>query len=546
MDLRAAVIVACIVVTGGAAAAQENADSLAALDALEAESALDPDVVLRAEWDALLADPVDINRGDLERLRVLAWLDGESLAALAAGRPFASLAEIEHLPGWDAWSLQRLRPFVVLHAPRHRAPRWQAHLAWSASATRMRLDSGGLALNARIDPDVPERTTGTLRWRGRHLAIGAGDVRAGHAQGLLLWTATQELRAGSAVWRGGRGTSGLDGATRDHALRGASAEWLHRRGGFFVASGTHAQGRGFVAGTSLRPFTGCELQLAALELGTLRAASLGAGLGTAPLRAAFELAGWNRAWAGTAALELRRGTTRFVTRLQVTPGDVPLPFGVLPATVRRTASREAAATIAWRRGTARFELGVATSRRDGSDATQRLHHEATCAVTTTEPHTRMAISCRLGRRTTRTLAWDGGARLLADADTDWSGAVQLRRDLRPGWSGVAVLRAAWSLPLAAAARSGRAWQVRCERQAGRVRPAFGLGAFAVDPGILLVESAPAGGLGTARLRGDGLRLSAAVHGQWLGFDVRGGAWRAWRGADGDAAGGAASVALQLP
>jgi hypothetical protein len=94
--------------------------------------------------------------------------------------------------------------------------------------------------------------------------------------------------------------------------------------------------------------------------------------------------------------------------------------------------------------------------------------------------------------------------------------------------------------------SGRAWQVRLERDTGSLRPALGLGAYGTDSGIVLAESAPAGGFAAASLRGEGVRASLGLRAAWHGLDVRAGAWNDWRGATTRRSGWEAAFGMRLP
>jgi DNA uptake protein ComE-like DNA-binding protein len=124
--LVASAVFTAIGVRVAAQSATSDSSRVAAVDALQAEAELDLDAALRAEWDALLADPVDLDRGDLQRLRALPWIAAADIAAIAAARPFATVDDLARLPGWSRDAVERLRPFVEVHPQPRRAPRWNA------------------------------------------------------------------------------------------------------------------------------------------------------------------------------------------------------------------------------------------------------------------------------------------------------------------------------------------------------------------------------------------------------------------------------------
>jgi hypothetical protein len=532
----------------GRAASQPVADdSLRApiVDALQVEAEIDLDATVRAEWDALLADPVDLDRGDLQRLRVLPWIGETEIAALVAGRPFASVEDLQRLPGWSRAALERLRPFVEVRAGRAGAPRWNATAHWSESTARARFAAGAWTLSGRTDPQDPLRTTGVVRADTRRWHTALGDVRCTHALGLLLASGTSSARAGESGWREGRGLTGLEGFDRARSLRGAGVACDAGMLQVAVLAGRHAAGRGQAIACRLHCDPAFELRAAALALADTRALSVGFAAGRPASRLAFEAAGWGKRWAFGGALEVRHGPHRGTARLQVAPFDAPLPFGSLSAAARRAATCEVQASVATRRGPVHLELGWAATRRVEADGALRHKREQAVAAETRIGRTQCTM--RILRRATRDEDWENATSYVGSEEVQWAWIVRARQRLFSGWAGVATLRGAQeTIDPVGLSTAGRAWQIRLERVRGAWRPELGLGAHDVDAGIALAESAPAGGFATASLRGAGIRTGIGLRGAWHGLELRAGAWNEWPATVLRRGGAAVSFGMRIP
>jgi len=483
------------------------------------ETALDYnlDAATLAELDDLALDPVRLNDGDLERLHAIPWLGRRAIEAVRQARPLASLRDLGRLPGWSSDLARRVAPFVVLGAARRvEAADWEAEvrsrLLRKGREWRLHL-ADGEAIACRILAR-PSTRSGYLQARGRGWKAVAGDLRLGHAQGLLAWTAVVEPRAESAPLRRGRGLVGSDAAATLRSARGAAFEMRPGSARLVFAAGGLVKEPIVASLAELGLGPRVSLQVAGVRVGGRGAASLGLQLASAVGEVAFEVGGRPSGAAGAVALQMRAGGGRLEARLQATPEHYAPALAALSGTERRRATRLAQLALGGRRGGIDLECDLLQSSRcdsmgDRGEATESaLRFEWRDAGTQVVLRLRHRESRRqrideegLGspdRERTRTLS--GGVR--HDLGPGWRAAVDFRQSEHPATSG------------SDSAGAGRGWQMRIERAAGKLRGGLSVASFSAAggaPSLLLPELGV--GVGEATTwwaSGDGLRLATAL------------------------------------
>jgi hypothetical protein len=492
-----------------AAASGADAETLAVATfgaTADTTGAFAADVAVLSALDDLLADPVRLVRADVDRLRVLPWLDADDLAALGAALPIANAADLMARTGWPRDVVARTAPFLRF-APA--APIGVA-LHCDARRTEVRLSHAALGIAARIRGG----RAGCATARRGDATATVGDLRLGLGQGLLVWTSSLGLDVGAAPVRR---APGIVAATSRSGVRGAGVEWRRRRSQAFAAGGRTPAGRAAAA-------AGARARFGATWVGLAWARAEGRdgfGIDAARRHAAGRLAAEAAATAGggaggALAFEGGRGRAAFGLRLQATRGALLGWAGV-------------------ERGTESARAVLATARLEGGG--RALEVEALHASAETplgERTSRWAWSgrgaCRLAgarvglhvvhRERRRASLVAGGEALRA---TRALGVTATVRVVRPGgWQVGADARARGD-----PARLDRAWQAAAERNGRNTGATFSVASFVAARRWTLSIPGAGAADGAATVRGDGIRVAAALRLAWRGCTLGGVAAWIW-------------------
>ena len=473
------------------------------LHELYAAEILDAETV--AELDDLLHDPVDLNRGDLERLRHLPWLDAAAIEALRAARPLADWDALSRVPGWSEDRVRLSSPFVQLVAPAP-AP-WRAELASRALRARTELLARASTSHARLElrrtsePLLLPTGYATARLGGFRLA--AGDLKANHAQGLLWASGSQALRAGSQALRHGRGNTGTTALDRARVVRGAALEARAGPFAFEIVSGTHASAR-VEAGAVQLTAGATRVRAAALRRATdvWLGSEIRRDVGRAG--AALEIVRGRGGVAWALAARAGQRSVQLAARLEHAAAEVSPFAAVLPRT------RGALAEVTWRH--ARVTVLVAVAAIAGTDTLGTDRRERDQALEARWSGRPVGLEARWSERRAR----DRGIGVEApEADAE---RVLRRLMARLRWQRRSLR--AWvehrSVELVRShvpAESGSSWQVGVEAARRPWRAALACTAFRVTHGHaapVVPEPGLGGGAAAWRLHGDGLRAAAGL------------------------------------
>ena len=508
MDLRrlALTVFALWGACGCALASGVNDSTVMVLAALQDEPDLFFDDETLSLLDALLVDPVDLERGDRSRLRVIPWLEEESILALDAAEPPRSIAELARLPSWDPDLARRVAPFVRF-ARRRTGPASHAALVATEGAMGGRIESAHFDLSCRVSRSTPSAAHGFARLRRGGATLAAGELRVGHAQGLLGWTGETGPGAGQAIWRNARGMVGSEALAPARTLRGAGIEWRGARSRTSFLVGVADDGVRLLAAANARVGRTCEIQAAVDRCGEAITWSLGTTLGSTHRRFGLEVAGRDRP-AVAAAGELRSGNLRCGARLDVIPPAQLSPLAGATTGVRERGARSARMAFDVRHAGLVVETGVARELRAESAGGNRLRTESLLGVRGRRAGT--GFEARLVWRATQTDTWLSESASGQDRDATHTFRVRVDRMLRPGWHAVLELRAVAAFADSLSSHSGRGWIARLEGERGMLRPVVAFGLFRTDLGVSLAAPAPGTRPGTIRVRGDGMYAVVAA------------------------------------
>jgi hypothetical protein len=476
-----------------------------------ADQSLDPSTL--ADLDDLLLDPVDLNAGDLERLRVIPWLPPAALESLRHARPLIDPGDLVALPQWDAALARSVRPFVRLDAPRQRAPGWQAEVQALDLAARREIRMHARAeharLAARVDPDDPERRSGHLLLEGRGARAVLGDLRLGASQGLSWWSSELDLRAGSAPYRRARGLVGNESLTRTRVLRGAGVEVERRRCRGIVAAGARGTETDWGSTLGLAVGRATWAEGTVLHVGHALWGSVGLRIGAPGADCAVEVSTRTPGFVITGSR--RWGKAELEARIESTQRLSPL---AAPARTGRTVPARNALLYASRRwGGARIAAGCLQGGRSDSSGTRIESREEIVEAAFARGPSRVELRLRQRRVETQGVEIDSAA---AETATRTRGAlVRLSRRVVPSTTLRLEYRAVEFLDLARMlpARTGSAWQLRVDHRRRHVGTALALTSFAAPSGLampVVPEPGATGGAASVPLHGDGVRAAASL------------------------------------
>jgi hypothetical protein len=541
MHARAAALSLAVAAVACAAAGAARSQSIAAGDTAAAaewwgaavvqeELEIGLDAAALAEMDDLLLDPVDLRRGDLDRLLVLPDLGPEHVAAVRAAPP-ATLAALAELPGWDGERARRVAPFVRFAAARGRT----APAAISTRGTRgvWRFDAaaGRSTWSARLParfyrPQRPalDRIGGFARWDGARGRVVLGDVRLACAQGLLLWTGTAAPRAGTAPWRRARGLVGTSAAPGGRTVRGGGVAIRAGAAGVQAVAGRQ-DGEPVAAGTAAwSPRDAATLSAGVLRRGRRAAVGFGGEIGGPARHAGFEVALDGRGLAAAAAFETRGPRTRLAARVEArTPRDATADLAAVPSSLAPASARHALALVShtWRDVGVDVGFAHGAGRRAGGES-QADREVRVAAHGAAGARLRFEVIARWrATQEEKVVVEDVGP---VQRTTARAFDARLRRTMAPGWAVAAALRQRSTAGGADSMVTGRAWQLRCERATRRLQVHGVLTTFRVPPGAgTLGDPGPETVPNAPSLRGEGLRLGTALRWRTRRCDARLGA-----------------------
>ena len=476
-----------------------------------ADQSLDPATL--ADLDDLLLDPVELNAGDLERLRVIPWLAPAAIESLRQARPVSGLDDLLTLPQWDAALARSVRAFVRVDAARRRTPGWRAELqALDLAARReIRLHARGehARIAGRVDPDDPERRSGHMLLEAHGERAVLGDLRLGASQGLLWWSSETDIRAGSAPYRRARGLVGNESLTRTRVLRGAGVEVVRRRCHAILTAG--ARGTETVCGSTLGLALGGPTwaEGTVLRAGralwgslALRASAPGADCAVeiSTRSPGFVITG-SRRWT-RAELEARIESTQRLS-----------PFAAPGRAGRMLPGRSALLHASRQLGAARVTAGCMQSSRSDSLGMRVESREEIVEAAYPRGPSRVELRLRQRRVDARGVEIDSAATQTATrtraATVRLSHRVAASTTLRLEYRAVEFL----DLALMAPARTGSAWQIRFDHRRRHIGTAVALTSFAAPSGLampVVPEPGATGGAASVPLHGDGVRAAAAL------------------------------------
>lgn len=525
MDARAGLALSlALIVT--AAASRCSADALdvpAALVEARAEGSVDESLLLAL--DELLMDPVALEGGSVERLRLLPWLDAEHIEALRRARPPRSLVELAGLPGWDAERAQRSAPFVRFAPSTSRPPnvrRGALRTAWLRARRDVLVDvtQAPLRFVARGVDSRSDGRSAALAAETSTLRGVAGDMRLRHAQGLLWWSGDERLRATSPAVRSASGILLDSSLQRERVVRGLAVE---TRGalGVRVLLGTNA-GDDVRIVTAATPTRAGRFEAGMVRVGT-RAWWGGAWRHRrAHHDATLEVAGRAGRWAARAGATWRTPRTHLRGRLEGSEPFSLSPGSTASAVERRSTTRRALLQTGARWRSVRLDLGlVQSSRREGSGKRRDTLERQIQVAWRQRPHA-VEARLRLGRWGER----DVGLEDFASPDEGRTSNLLLRFRTMP--------RATTTLSLEYRALDARhtaqgttdlatAWVVRIEQRARRLTW-VAIASSYVAPSGRAVPYAPEppmpGTFSSTALRGDGFRLASGAALRLGGAELR--------------------------
>ena len=500
MVLRMAALIAVVAV---APVAAFDTDSLppAAPAVFDTSGAFATDAAVLAAIDALLVDPVRLHAEDLERLRILPWLDAGDIAALGAALPLGGASELVSRAGWSADAAARTLPFLRFASRPRAAPPW----ALTLRGDRRRIDVRVAHARAHLAARVRDERGGSLAVRHAGLRAVGGDFRLGIAQGLLMWTSASALDVGAAPVRR---TPGVVAAATRSGLRGGAFELQRARLDCNFGGGTSRAGVRGMAAT-------CGLRRGDQRLGVAVARVAerdGAGVDWSSRRGARRVAA-EAVWVAPAAhavalaAESRHDAWRWGVRVQSTRGALLEWAGIERGAARTHA---AAAQLRWthRDGEAGVDVVHAAARHADGVRVERSAWDASCEWRAARTRAGFQVTSR-ARRTTSLAG--GGEPVRTTQTLSVRGRVQH------------AAASGWVLQLEGRARGDprhldRAWQLACERDARHGGVALSLASFrAVRRWALAV---PGGAGVAASVRGDGMRVAAAARGVWHGVSLQ--------------------------
>ncbi|HZL85662.1 MAG TPA: hypothetical protein VFD07_09825 [Candidatus Krumholzibacteria bacterium] len=509
-------------VLAGLALATARADEITSADSLvetslesqlrfhdeSLDEELDPGTL--AALDALLLDPVEINHGALARLLAVPWLSAAQVDAIRANRPLAEWQDLARLPGWDLDLARSVRAFVRFARPRNP---WRMETGLLATARRreceMRGESARASLGLRYSSLPQTLASGSVGVQLGWMRGVAGDLRLGHAQGMLCWSASTALNATSAPLRRARGVVASITPSASHGLRGAALELGGRGFRMGIASGTSTSGK-VDGGFGTVPLGGAHaFHAGLLQVGQGRWTSFGWSMVGRNARIELEVAPIAQTSAYAAAGEWRWPRGRFALRLQGTPALDLSPFAGVGASEREENARHALAHGSIRVGHGRFEIGVAHSSRQDSIATNHEFVEARLGARW--QWLRHVFELRLRQRRAQDAALELETFRLPERtrqrgvvmrwsrriDSNTSLAIDYRGEERVDDEGL---------------EAGSAWQLHLQHRRERFGVQTALTALAVPSGAatpVIAEPSLRGGAGSRRLVGDGLRAALA-------------------------------------
>ncbi len=471
---------------------------------------LDPGTL--AALDQLLLDPVEINHGVLARLLAVPWLSAAHVDAIRTARPLKAWRDLAVLPGWDMDLAQSMRAFVRFARPRNP---WWVQTGILASARRRECEVRGESARASLGfrfLSMPEAmASGSVSLQLGSMRGVVGDLRLGHAQGLLCWSAATALNATSAPLRRARGVVAALTPSASHGLRGTAVEFNARGWRLGLASGTSTSGK-VEAGFGTVPLGGAHAFTAGwLQVGQGNWTSFGWNVVGRNARIELEVAPIERTSAYVAAGEWRWPGGRFAVRLQRTPAFAGSPFAGVGASERDESARHALAHGTIRIGHSRWEIAVARSSRHDSIATNHDFVEARLGARW--QWVRHAFELRLRQRR----AHDSALELETfrpPARTRRRGMVmRLSRRLDPCTSLAVDYRSEESVEAGGLA-AGSVWQLHLQHRRRSFELQAALTALAVPSGNaapVIAEPSLRGGAGSRRLVGDGLRAAVGLH-----------------------------------
>lgn len=469
---------------------------------------LDPGTL--AALDALLLDPVEINHGALERLLAVPWLSAAQVDAIRANRPLAAWQDLARLPGWDLELARSLRAFVRFARPRNP---WRVETGFLATARRreceVRGESARASLGLRYSTLPRALASGSVGVQLGRMRGTAGDLRLGHAQGLLCWSASTGLNATSAPLRRARGVVASITPSASHGLRGAAVELGGRGVRIGFASGTSTSGK-VDGGFGTIPLGGAHaFHAGLLQVGMGRWTSVGWSTVGRNARIELEVAPVAHTSAYAAAGEWRWPRGRFALRLQRTPALDLSPFAGVGASEREENARHALAHGTIRVGHGRFEIGVARSSRQDSVATSHEFVEARLGARW--QWLRHVFELRLRQRRAQDAA--------LELETFHAPARTRQRGLVMRWSRRIDSHTSLAIDYRGEERvddeglkAGSAWQLHLQHRRDHFGVQTALTALAVPSGAAtpaIAEPSLRGGAGSRRLGGDGLRAALA-------------------------------------
>lgn len=504
-------IVLCVRTASAIAVTAETpaAQDLDALQLHEERVAENLDAETVAELDALLDDPVDLNDGELERLRALPWLDAPAIEGLRRARPLSGWEDVVKRAGWNEETVRLSRPFVRF-APRRQAPWFQGELASRVLRSRRELwlsaSTSTLSFASRRVTDDVRR--GFFVLRDRRARLVAGDFKSTAAQGLLWWTHAEAQRAGATPLRRARGMTGSTALDTAHLVRGAGIEWRGGHGALEVAAGKHTDAA-LQAAAAQVDIGNARLRLAAVRRASRLWSSAAFEYAHDGSASAVEIVHGKRGVAWAVAGRRRHGCWGAGARLEVTvPDTSPLSSG-------RGQNRLALGEVGWRRGALNVLAALSQNTNIDSDGTHisDLDRQASAAW----GRDGLGFDCRLQERRTETAVLDVEA-------PDEARQRLLRRLLlrvrwqRPAWRAWLEHRTVELLRNDASNEWGGSWQAGVERGSSWHRLVLASTVFRVPHGHAApVVPEPGIGTGSVRLFGDGVRLAARLRLEVVGM-----------------------------
>jgi len=477
-----AAALALVLAVGPAAADPFAADTTGAFAA---------DAALLAALDDLLADPVRLVSGDIDRLRALPWLDAADVDALARALPIADPTALVTRAGWSAAIVARTLPFVrIVPAAAKVGP---VAVTLRADRDRSELRVGGGPLQAALR--TGETPAGWLRLQAGGVRATAGDLRAGSGQGLLLWTQRAGPDVGTAAVR--RAAGALPATTRS-GVRGAALEWSGAGWRAWGAGGRARDGSARSAIALERAAAAHRFGLAAARDGGrtgvaaqwlrrsdgARLAAEGVWVAPAALGVAIGLETESRAFGCDVRLQATRG--RLLDSAGIDAGALRSHALVVRTHLERTHwEAELEAAHAWSQ-----QVHGTRMQRSAWAARGAWHagvHRAGLHIVERRRRTFALTASRESERAARTLAVTGTYRR--------------------------ALAGAWALRLEARGRGDperldRAWQVTLERDGNDAGLALAVASFVARRTWAL--PLPGAGPMAVRVRGDGVRMAAAT------------------------------------